>query len=226
MRVGSVVDEWDAIPLSSLSQAGYCLRRAALLINERLWNENADTARGKEEHRRVHDHRIEKRGDLVYLYEYEVFSERLGIGGKCDCIEATQSEDGCIIPAVDFSVKLYPVEYKHGKLRDEEEYEIQLCAQAICLEDMYHTQIREGAIFYISSHRRQPIAFTTELREKTIHTIQVLDEIRKKFKVPKAQFGPKCNRCSLHDLCMPNVSASAKDYCEKLTHEATEVDVL
>lgn len=226
MRNGSVMDEWEAIPLSRLSHAGYCLRRAALLTNEQLWNENADTAKGRIEHSRVHDQRTEKRGDVLYLYEYEVFSDRLGIGGKCDCIEAVRSEDGCMIPAADFPVKLYPVEHKHGKLRDEEEYEIQLCAQAMCLEDMYHTEIREGAIFYTSSHRRQTVCFTAELRDKVYDIIRSLDDIRKNFKIPKAQYSAKCKRCSLHDLCMPNAGKSAKEYCEKLTREAVEVDEL
>lgn len=86
--------------------------------------------------------------------------------------------------AAPFPVRLFPVEYKHGKLRDEEEYEIQLCAQAMCLEEMYHTHIPEGAIFYISSHRRKTIVFTDELRELVKQTVQALDEIRKNFVIP------------------------------------------
>ena len=226
MKDGSAMDEWDAIPLSRLSHAGYCLRRAALLTNEQLWNENADTAKGRVEHSRVHDQRIEKRGDMLYLYEYEVFSQHLGINGKCDCIEAIKSDVGCMIPAVDFPVKLYPVEHKHGKLRDEEEYEIQLCAQAMCLEEMYHTEIQEGAIFYTSSHRRQMVSFNAELRKKVYDIIQSLEDIRKNFIIPPAQYSPKCQRCSMHDLCMPDTGRSAKEYCTKLACEAVEVKTL
>lgn len=111
------MDEWEPILLSQLSHAGFCLRRAALLTNERVWAESADTAKGRAEHELVHTQRIERRGNSAKLYEFPVFSHRLGIAGKCDCIEAEASSDGCRIPALPFSVKLYPVEYKHGKLR-------------------------------------------------------------------------------------------------------------
>lgn len=125
------MDEWEPIPLSRLSHAGFCLRRAALLTNEQVWAESADTAKGRSEHERVHTQRIERRGDSAKLYEFPVFSKAMGVSGKCDCIEAEASAQGCMIPALDFPVRLYPVEYKHGKLRAEQEYEVQLCAQAM-----------------------------------------------------------------------------------------------
>ena len=164
------MDDWEPIPISCLSHAAYCLRRAALLTNEQLWIENADTAKGRLEHKRVHNTRIECRGEEILLYETDVFSNELGIIGKCDCIEAHADPDGCLLPEIDFPVRLYPIEYKHGKLRKEDEYEIQLCAQAMCLEEMFRTSIPEGAIYYIRSHRRQPVALTAELRER-VHTI-------------------------------------------------------
>lgn len=223
---GLPMDDWEAIPLSRLSHAGYCLRRAALLTNEQLWKENADTAKGREEHKRVHTSRIERRGDSLCLYEYDVFSVKLNIGGKCDCIEAVRDETGCHIPSVDFPVSLYPVEYKHGNLRDEEEYELQLCAQAMCLEEMYDTHIEEGAIFYISSHRRKSVVFTSDLRELVLSTVQRLEDIRRNFKIPPAQPGPKCKRCSLRELCLPDVKCTAAEYCKKLAKDATEVEIL
>lgn len=128
-----VDDEQEYLPLSWLSQADYCLRRAALLLNERVWVENVETAKGRAEHERVHTQRVERRGDFVKLYENSVFSDEMQISGKCDCIEAVRDEKGCTIPAVDFPVRLLPVEYKHGKIRYESEYKIQLCAEAMCL---------------------------------------------------------------------------------------------
>ena len=220
------MDDWDAIALSRLSHAGYCLRRAALLTNEQLWSENAETAKGREEHTRVHTSRIERRGCSVTLYEYEVFSQTRNLYGKCDCVEATEDPSGCLIPAADFPVRLYPVEYKHGKVREEEEYEIQLCAQAMCLEEMYQTQIPEGAIFYISSHRRKTVLFTQELRELVLNTIRALEDVRRSFTIPPPEPGPKCKRCSLRDLCMPEAPHSARNYCSKLALEAMEVDKL
>lgn len=220
------MDEWDYIPISRLSHAGYCLRRAALLTNEQIWQESADTAKGRTEHDKVHTARVERHGDEVKLYEYGVFSDTLGISGKCDCIEAVRSEQGCMLPTIEFPVTLYPVEFKHGKVRTEEEYEIQLCAQAMCLEEMYHTHIPEGALFYISSHRRYPVPLHDELREKVKQTISVMDDIRKQFRIPPAEYGAKCKRCSIRELCMPEIQASAADYCKQLERQAREVDPL
>ena len=216
------MDEWEAIPISRLSHAGYCLRRAALLTNEQLWAESADTAKGRREHERVHDERIEKRGDELKLYEYTVFSDTLGISGKCDCIEAIRDETGCRIPAADFPVKLYPVEFKHGRIRAEEEYEIQLCAQAMCLEEMYHTSIPEGALFYTSSHRRQSVVLNDDLRRKVVDTVRAVDQIRREFRVLLAVPGAKCTKCSIRDLCMPDISGSAEGYCDKMRKEAIQ----
>jgi CRISPR-associated exonuclease Cas4 len=220
------MDEWDYIPISRLSHAGYCLRRAALLTNEQIWQESADTAKGRSEHGKVHTARTERRGEEVKLYEYPVFSDALGISGKCDCIEAVRSEHGCMVPTIEFPVALYPVEFKHGKVRTEKEYEIQLCAQAMCLEEMYHTHIPEGALFYISSHRRCTVLLDDKLREQVRQTIAVIDSIRKNFQIPPAEYGPKCSRCSIRELCMPEIQASASDYCKRLEMQAREVEPL
>lgn len=220
------MDDWEPIPLSQLSHAGFCLRRAALLTNERVWSENADTASGRSEHERVHTQRVERRGDSAKLYEFPVFSKTLGIAGKCDCIEAESSPEGCLIPALDFPVRLYPVEYKHGVLRSEREYEMQLCAQAMCLEEMFHTQIPEGAIYYITSHRRYPVPLTEELRSLVKETIGKIESFRRSFTIPPAEYGAKCRACSLREHCQPDVQQSALGYCTQLRKEAMEEEAL
>lgn len=91
-------DEENELLLSQLTHAGYCLRRAALVMNEQLWRESSDTAKGRMEHEKVHTQRVERRGDHIKLNEYDVFSETMGVRGKCDCIEAEQDEHGCLIP--------------------------------------------------------------------------------------------------------------------------------
>ena len=219
-------EERGMIPLSRLAHAGYCMRRAALLTNEQLWQENADTAKGRAEHERTHTERTERRRGNICFYEYPVFSKALGISGKCDCVEASEEPKGCRIPAASFPVRLYPVEYKHGKLRTEEEYEIQLCAQAMCLEEMYHTKIPEGAIFYITSHRRQEVAFSDTLRGRVQELVCELRQIQESFRIPAAVPGRKCQRCSLRELCNPEWPSSAEAYCNKLRREAKEVDRL
>ena len=224
MKAGSMKDESEYLLLSQLTHAGFCLRRVALVMNEQAWQENADTAKGRMEHERVHAQRMERRGDSIKLFEYDVVSHALEIRGKCDCIEATASDTGCMIPFVDFPVCLYPVEFKHGKVREEREYEIQLCAQAMCLEEMFHTDIMEGALFYTSSHRRFPVKFTDELRQEVLRTVAILRNIRDERTVPKAKYSVKCKKCSLYEICMPKVAASADNYCRQMKREAENME--
>lgn len=214
------MDDAEFLPLSWLSQICYCPRRAGLLLNERLWAESRDTAKGRAEHERVHTQRVEKRGDRIKLYEYTVHSDAMRLVGKCDCIEAVRSAQGCRIPGVDFPVRLYPIEYKHGTVRDEEEYKIQLCAQAICLEEMFGASVPEGALFFISSHRRLTVALDDVLRRRTRELARELHRIRAELSVPGAVYSAKCRRCSLLELCMPRVKASAGSYCKRLRQEA------
>lgn len=216
----------EHLPLSYLSQMGYCPRRVGLLLNERVWLESADTAKGRKEHESVHTQRIERRGREIKLFEYAVFSDALGISGKCDLVEARKDSSGCRIPPAEFPVLLYPVEYKHGKLRNEQEYNIQLCAQAMCLEEMYHTAIPEGAIFYLSSHRRQTVVLDEPLRHLVRETAEELHRIRDTLSIPAARYSEKCRRCSLQEYCQPGVSRSARAYCEQLAKEAKEVDAI
>lgn len=213
-------DDTDYLPLSWLSQVDYCPRRAALLLNERVWVESADTARGRAEHGRVHDRRVERRGDALKLYEYTVFSDSMAIWGKCDCIEARRWEQGCTIRAADFPVALYPIEYKHGSVRRESSYMIQLCAQALCLEEMFDTTIPGGALFFISAHRRMEVEFTPELRATVRTRAATLRELCESMRVPPASYSAKCKRCSLREYCMPKVRTSAKGYCQRLAQEA------
>ena len=209
--------------MSWLSQLAYCPRRAGLLLNERLWAESTDTAKGRAEHTRVHTQRVEKRGNLVNLYEFTVFSDSLLLLGKCDCVEARRDDSGCRIPAVHFPVSLYPVEYKHGTLREEETYQIQLCAQAMCMEEMFHTVISEGALFFTSSHRRMTIALSETLRTRTVMLAKELHLLRDTLSVPSAKYSAKCCRCSLQELCMPKIKMSAESYLLRLRQEAAGI---
>lgn len=220
------LNDLEYLPLSYLSQISYCPRRVGLLLNERVWLESADTAKGRNEHESVHTQRVERRGNEIKLFEYAVFSDVLGISGKCDLVEAQKDPSGCRIPPVDFPVLLYPVEYKHGKLRDEQEYNIQLCAQAMCLEEMYHTAIPKGAIFYLSSHRRQTVSLDESLRRLVRETAGELHRVRDTLSIPVARYSEKCRRCSLLEYCMPGVRRSAQAYCEQLAQEAKEVDLI
>lgn len=208
--------EQELFPLSWVAQFGYCPRRCALLGLEQLWAENAETASGSSQHARVHTARQERRGENLFLYETDVFSNVLGVSGKCDCIEAYADPDGVPLPYAQGTFRLYPIEYKHGVVREEEEYHIQLCAQAMCLEERFSCTIPEGAIFYINAHRRFPVALTAALREKTVEVAKSIRTMLQTQKLPQAQYSAKCKKCSMQEMCMPKLRHSAGEYCGEL----------
>lgn len=215
-------NERDFIALSYISQYGYCPRRAALIMNHQMWQENEFTVEGRIEHERVHTARVERRGDFLKFYDFSVFSRELMIAGKCDCIEAVRNENGAYLLEEHAKFQLYPIEYKHGKVRNESEYMQQLCAQAICLEEMYDTYITEGSLFFVDEHRRLQVEFTNELREKTIKTCAMLWESFENKILPKAKYSVKCKKCSLYEDCLPKLQCSAKSYCENALKELGE----
>ena len=217
-------DDREYLPLSWLSQAAYCLRRAALLMNERVWVENADTAKGRAEHERVHTQRIERRGTQIKLYEYEVFSQALGLRGKCDCIEATACDSGCSIPAVSFPVSLFPVEYKHGSVRDEFEYKLQLCAQAMCLEEMLDCTITQGALYYGEIKHRVNIQITEGIKQNVKDMFDEMHQYYERGYTPKAKKKKACYVCSLKDLCLPELekTGNVETYMNNILAEELE----
>lgn len=191
---------------------------------EQLWAESAETASGRAEHIRVHTARQERRGDKLFLYETGVFSHSLGVSGKCDCVEAWSDPEGVRIPYGEGTYQLYPIEYKHGVVREEEEYQLQLCAQAMCLEEQFTCTILEGAIFYIDAHRRFPVSLSPELREKAIETAQKIQEMLASQCLPPAKYSAKCKKCSMVELCQPKLKKSAAAYCGSMWQFLGEED--
>lgn len=208
------------IPLSYISQYGYCPRRAALLLLERVWAENEYTASGRAQHERIHADHMEKRGSLVKLFGHMVYSEKLGLLGKCDCIEAEESPQGCILPFLSKRYRLFPVEYKHGVVRNEHEYRLQLCAQAMCLEEMYGASIPSGALYFTDAHRRDVVEFSMDMREEVVRTAVMLKRMVEESHVPAAEYKPRCKKCSLVDYCGPKIRRSARNYCDTLLLDA------
>ncbi len=214
----------ELFPLSWLSQYGYCPRRCGLLAIDQVWSENAETAAGRSQHERVHTARTECRGGVIYLYELGVFSRTLGVSGKCDCIEAHPDSDGSAIPWGDGNYRLYPIEYKHGVVRQEEEYHIQLCAQAMCLEEQLGCSIPKGAVFYIDAHRRNEVLLDEALREKARQTAAAVRELIEAQRIPGAKYSAKCKKCSLLEHCQPKLKSSAARYCKELWAALQEDD--
>jgi len=209
------------IPISYLAQYYYCPRRAGLIMLDQAWSDNEDTASGTHEHNRVHSKSIEKRGAMLKIHGLFVSSEGYMLSGKCDCVEAYEDTSGVVLPFSDMRYVLYPVEFKHGVVRNEKEYNIQLCAQAMCLEEMFSCSIKMGAIFYVTSHRRQEVMFTDDLRKKVIEGARRLKEMLESGNLPKAKYSAKCKKCSLVDLCNPKIRSSASNYCLELIKFAT-----
>ena len=211
------MEEDNYIPLSYISQYNYCKRRAGLLMLEQQWSESTDTIKGRAEHENVHTLSLVRKGNIFMISDMQIVSHSLSLIGRCDCIEAAPDDGGSVFPFLDEKrYSLYPIEYKHGKTRDEAEYNLQLCAQAICLEEMFGCRIENGAVFYISSHRRKEVAFDSNMRNMVSLTAKALETMLRTDDLPKSEKTSKCLKCSLKDICIPSVKYSSKKYMEKV----------
>lgn len=216
-------DETDLLPLSALQHYVYCRRQCALIHIEQQWSENRFTAEGRAQHDRVDRPEHEVRDGVRVEFAVPLRSLQLGLIGKADVVEFhPQSEiSNCKSP-----VRVFPVEHKRGKPKPDHCDWVQLCAQAICLEEMLQVEIPEGAIFYGQPRRRQPVEFTSALRAETAATAGALHELIRSGKTPAPEYDEKkCSACSLIDICMPKkhrpVSAYLADvFVENQTSES------
>lgn len=184
--------------ISALQHYSYCPRQFALIHVEQAWAENSLTAEGKILHERVDYPSSVKRRDILYERSVRIRSERYGIHGKMDLLEIHLHKPK----------KYFPVEFKRGKPKQEEWDRLQLCAQALCIEEMCNTTVSEGAIWYWEIRKRDSVSINTELREKTIDTIEHARELLASCKTPAPTNQRwKCSRCSLNDICQPLVFA-------------------
>ena len=208
--------------ISGLQHFRFCRRQWALIHIEQQWAENVRTVEGNFLHERAHNEQLrESRGDLLIVRGLRVQSLTLGLTGQCDVVEFRRDDAHGVPLAGKHGLWLpYPVEYKRGAPKQDSCDELQLCAQAMCLEEMFQTQIPEGAIYYITSHRRYPVSFTAELRSLVKETIERIEAFRRSFSIPPAEYGAKCKACSLREHCLPSVQRSASGYCMQLRKEA------
>jgi len=200
------------LPISALSQLVYCERRCALIHLEGQWGENRATTEGSLFHERVHDGQGETQGEVRITRGLALRSLRLGLTGRADVVEfrSFPQSTGDGLPAVP-----YPIEYKSGRLRHERCYEVQLCAQALCLEEMLSVTVPAGALLYGRSRRRTNVAMDHALRQETEEAAAHLHELMNAGITPPAQYNRnKCRACSMHHLCLPAVTGgrSARTY--------------
>jgi len=187
--------EDDLLPISALQHLIYCERQCALIHIERAWDENLFTAEGRIMHERVHEGGRESRANVRIARALSLRSLRLGLIGKADVVEFHRLEKSLWRP--------FPVEHKRGKPKADESDKVQLCAQALCLEEMLETVVPHGAIFYGKTRHRQDVVFDDALRKQTEETCTRLHELIHSNKTPKVAHGKKCRNCSLFDGCLP-----------------------
>ena len=182
---------------------------------ERQWAENARTAEGQVFHQTAHHGpESEARGDLLILRGLRVASPTLRLGGVCDVVELHRSPSGVPLMGREGFWLPYPVEYKKGSDQTKESDEVQLCGQALCLEEMLCCQIPEGSLFYGETRRRTRVAFDGTLRQRTLDLLHELLGYMDRGYTPGAKLHKGCNACSLRDICLPKLSRapSVADY--------------
>ncbi len=190
----------DLLPLSALQHHIFCPRQCALIHLEQQWTENRFTAEGRAQHDRVDRPEHETRDGIRYEYAVLLRSLELGLIGKADVIEFHPD-------------KVFPVEHKRGRPKPTHCDWVQLCAQALCLEETLGVEIADGAIFYGKPRRRQPVEFTPELRAETEETARQLHALIASGKTPPPEYiEKKCAACSLKETCMPKAHRPVFDY--------------
>jgi CRISPR-associated exonuclease Cas4 len=191
----------DPIPLSALQHAVYCQRQAALIHIERQWEENRFTAEGRVLHDVAHDPADRKRGNIRRVTALPLTCRRLNLSGVADIVEFRAGVDG---------ETAYPVEYKRGKAKLHRADEVQLCAQALCLEEMTGRAVPEGALFYAEVRRRVSVPFDAGLRRLTEETALQFSALFAAGRTPPAIYrADRCRACSLIDVCRPKAGAKS-----------------
>lgn len=184
----------EALPLSGLQHFAFCPRQWALIHLEQAWAENRLTTEGRLLHERADLPGQSRRHELRTVRGLRLESRRLRLTGRADVVE--------------FHPEPFPVEYKRGKRKPTDCDLVQLCAQALCLEEMLDTSVTGGAIFYGEPRRRLGVAFTSELRARTETLAATMHSLYAARDTPPAEPGPYCKSCSLNDICLPTATAS------------------
>lgn len=219
--------EDDLLPLSALQHIVFCERQCALIHIERMWADNPLTVEGKSLHDAADESGTESRGPLRIARSVPLRSFRLGVAGRADVVEFHRVEEAGIpaeavlLHGVGGFWRPFPVEYKRGRPKRHRADEVQLCAQAISLEEMLGVAVRRGALFYGRTRRRHDVEFDVSLRRETEQTAERLRALWASRRTPPAVYGAKCRSCSLLELCHPRMAGrSASRYIARMIQEA------
>ncbi len=195
-------NEDDFFQISALQHYVYCPRQCALIHVEDVWKANVFTVRGDILHEKVDTDTYESRGTIKTVRGLKIHSFRLGISGRCDVVE--------FLRQTDMSVAAVPVEFKAGKPKDDISDKVQLCAQALCLEEMLNAPVKQGAFFYAKIRRRVQVEIDEELRKQTEEIISKVRKLITEKRTPEAKFSAKCRSCSLEPVCLPKAMSDRK----------------
>lgn len=214
--------EEDFLLLSGIQHFAFCRRQWALIHIEQQWAENVRTFEGKVMHENAHDPFFqEKRGDILTVRAMKIFSREMGISGECDVVEFHADSRGIRLQGQEGLFRAVPVEYKRGAPKSHDADELQLTAEAMCLEEMLQTEIERGFLFYGETRRRKEVVFSAELREKVRRSFQEMHSYYEKRYTPKVKGGTFCRQCSLQNLCMPELEEALRvgNYIDKVLRE-------
>jgi len=207
--------EDDYLMISGIQHFCFCRRQWALIHIEQQWAENVHTVVGELMHKKAHDpYLTEKRKDVLITRALPVASRTLGISGECDVVEFHKRDEGIKLHGHRGLYEIYPIEYKKGKPKKSEEDILQLAAQVMCLEEMFSTDISEGALFYGETRRRESVKITEELRQQVKDMVLEMHQYYERKYTPQVKYSKRCSSCSLNDICMPKIgkAVSVKRY--------------
>lgn len=217
--------EEDFLMLSGIQHFCFCRRQWALIHVEQQWLENVLTVEGQMIHERCHDDGLyEKRNNLIIVGGLRISSRSLGAIGKCDVVEFRKVEEGCRLNGQEGLWCPYPVEYKHGKTKEIDADRLQLCCQAMCLEEMLKTDVPAGAIYYAETHRREEINFTDVMRKKVMDMFGEMHDYYQRGYTPRVKPHSGCRSCSLKEICLPVIcrGRSVEKYYQSFLQEDKE----
>lgn len=200
----------EALMLSGLQHFLFCRRQWALIHLEQQWAENEHTADGAIFHTRTHDEKqTELRSDVLTVRGLRVQSRRMHVTGVCDVVEFHRDAHGVPLSGREGLWRVYPVEYKKGAPKSHQADEAQLCAQAMCLEEMLLCEIPEGSLYYGETRRRTRVTFTPELRALVEASFEEMHTLLDRGYTPQVRAHRGCSACSLRELCLPRTQGTA-----------------
>lgn len=214
--------EEDFLQLSGLQHFKFCPRQWALIHIENQWTDNYRTTDGHIMHQRAHNSELsESRGDLLITHNMRIFSATLGVSGACDVLEFHRRTTGVPLAGREGLWCPYPVEYKRGQPKENNADALQLCGQAMCLEEMLCCDIAAGALFYGEIKRRLEVDFTPALREEVRTLLKKMHTMFQRGTTPKVKPTKACNACSLKEMCLPKLmqKRSTKAYLQQVMED-------